>query len=238
MLEVHLKPDLDFIVIAVGSNDITKLNTDGDNVAVNCEAIKHTNILISLAKEATVKYDIDVFVLERPARYDKKDKDPKGLKSKLSQVANGMLMPLINVVENVHLVKLPSLDNLPEKERKDIFKNDGIHLTYVGLTELEDDIIAGIKTVYKDIKPKLSKNHSPPQPQYGPGRREEPRGRGGFKPRYSDYYDDRQQQNRGDYRDNQRHWNNRPEPGVQDMVRNFMAFMNTGPPNNGYRGSY
>ena len=236
MLKTHLTEDTDFIVIAVGSNDISRLNTEEEIGILNDKAIEHTKILVALAKEAAAKYDIDVFILERPPRYDRKD--PKAVKSKLSQVSNGMLLPLINILEKVHLVKLPSLENLSGKNKKDLVKDDGIHLTYVGLTVIEDDMIAGIKNVFKDIKPKFNKNPPPLSPQHehgGRDRKEEHRVHGGFGQRHYEHHDSRQQKYGGNNRDGQRHWNQRQEPGVQDMVRNFMTFMNAGPPNNRYR---
>ena len=45
-----------------------------------------------------------------------------------------------------------------------MFKEDGIHLTRAGRCALEDDVIAGIKTVYQDVTPKTNKNL--PNPNY------------------------------------------------------------------------
>ena len=163
MLETHLKPDddIDFIVISVGSNDITKLDTKGsDTIAPNDAAIKHTEVLVKLARDAAKKHGIEAFIMERPSRYDKKDV----MKPRLNQVANGMLMPLTNILDNVHIIRLPSLDNLVGKAKKDLFKDDGIHLTDIGQTVLEDDMIAGIRSSYKDLKPKIqsSQRNNPP----------------------------------------------------------------------------
>ena len=92
--------------------------------------------------------------MERPSRYDKKDLE----KSKLNQVANGMLMPLTNVLDKVHLVRLPSLDNLDGKAKKELFKDVGLHM-------LENDMITGIKHIFPDVKPKeqtRERYNSPP----------------------------------------------------------------------------
>ena len=270
MLKTHLSKDedeIDFIIVCVGSNDITRLNTDDDIVTLNDKAVEHSKVLSNLAQEVVDTYGIDVFVMERPARYDKKERDPKALKTNLNQAANGMLIPLTNVLEKVHLIKLPSLENLSGKVKKDTFKDDGIHLTNVGLTALEDDLIAGMKTVYRDIKPPSAHSQADNRvgakrhehggrpggygrpdwdgPASGRGEHGRPGGRG--RPEWDgpaggrgqQYRGGRQQQQQygGNYRNNARNWNrDRQEPGMQEMMRDFMAYMNNGPPM--YRGRY
>ena len=249
MLNTHLstKDDVDFIILCVGSNDITKLDTKGpDAHATNEAAIKHSSILVKLANKAAEKHKIDVFIMERPSRYDKKDLE----KSKLNQVANGMLMPLTNVLDKVHLVRLPSLDNLDGKAKKELFKDDGIHLTDVGLHVFENDMITGIKHIITDVKPKeqTRERYNSPPPNinrsggghgrgnnHGPGDGYGRRGWGGPARDSGQQYHhggggDRQSQHRGsgNFRNNQR-YRNRQEPGMQDMVQDFMAFMNNGP---------
>ena len=56
------------------------------------------------------------------------------------------------MVDKVHNIHLPALENLSDKAKKELFKNDGINLTRAGLTALEDNLIQGIKSVYTDIK--------------------------------------------------------------------------------------
>ena len=196
-------------------------------------------LLVKLAKETADKHNIDVFILERPARYDKKDL----MKPRLNQVANGMLMPLTNILNRVHLVRLPALDNLAGRARKELFKDDGIHLTDTGHTVLETEIIAGIKSIYTDVKPKTNNspanNIPPPNNNSGNGWRGK---RGGYDGRSGGGYGPpqwngpardgapRQPQYRGsgNNRNNQM-YNNRQGPGMQDMYRDFMDFMNNGP---------
>ena len=116
-----------------------------------------------------------------------------------------------------------------------------------GLAVLEDTLIAGIKTIYTDIEPKSSNsnNPTPSTPQHGDVRRDvrkesgagqgggygQPdRSRNGNGGRGQQYHGDRQQQygGQGQYRHNNgRSWNRgRQEPGMPNMVRDFMAFMN------------
>ena len=78
MIKAHVKPgELDFIVISVGSNDITFLNSDESEITLNKEALEQSSVLAEIAYQTGEKFDIDVFVTDRPARYDRKDKDSK-----------------------------------------------------------------------------------------------------------------------------------------------------------------
>ena len=117
MISTHFKPgDVDFIIISVGSNDITFLDNDKSEVTLNQEAIEQSSVLAEIAYQAGERLGIDVFVTVRPARYDRKVKDAKGLKSKLTQSANGMQVALISVLDKVHNIHLPALENLAVQE--------------------------------------------------------------------------------------------------------------------------
>ena len=248
MLKTHLKPgDVDFIVICVGSNDITVLNSDKSEVTLNKEAIEHSSVIAEIAFQVSERLNIDVFVTARPARYDRKEKDPKGLKSQLNQSANGMQVALISVLEKVHTVHLPALENLTDKAKKELFKNDGIHLTKVGLSALEDNIIKGIKSVYTDIKETKYSDENRPREEsgrHGPGRhgpdrhgpgRQEPGDHGpggGYRPQNRQAgggYSRRQfpDQPRNSWRGG--HNNNRQMYEMQNIMRDFMMYMDRSP---------
>ena len=268
MIKTHLKPgEVDFIIISVGSNDITFLSSDEDEVTLNKEAIEQSSVLAEIAYQAGEKFGIDVFVTVRPARYDKKVKDTKGLKSKLNQSANGMQVALISVLEKVHNVHLPALENLTERDKKELFKNDGIHLTKAGLCALEDNLIEGIKSVYSDIKDKDHIEGSRTQQEHGlggrkygrqeagrqePGRhgdvkqdhgRPGPGSRGGYRPgdrgRHAGGGDDRRPYYTDQHRQQNKNWrghSNRQMHDMQNMVRDFMMFMDNG--SDRFRGRY
>ena len=219
---------------------------------LNKEAIEQSSVLAEIAYQAGKKFGIDVFVTVRPARYDKKEKDPKGIKSKLTKSANGMQVALISVLEKVHSVHLPALENLSEKAKKDLYRNDGIHLTKTGLCALEDDLIQGIRSIYTDIK--VTEYRREAQHSNGdddnrggagtPGRHDPGRhGPGGYR-----HHDRDRQSGGGEYgrrqhpaqsRQHSRNWqgnnNNNQMYGLQNMMRDFMFYMdNNG--SNRYRG--
>ena len=257
MIKSHLKPgEVDFIIISVGGNDISFLNSDKSEVDLNKEAIEQSSVLAEIAYQAGEKFGIDVFVTVRPARYDKKEKDSKGVKSKLNKSANGMQVALISVLDKVHNVHLPALENLSERAKKDLFKNDGIHLTKAGLCALEDDLVHGIRSVYTDIKVTEYKSEAQhindaDDGREGAGRpgRHDPgrHGPGGHR------HHDRDRQAGGDYgrrqppdqpRQPNRNWrgnsnnNNNQMYRLQNMMRDFMFYMDKGPDRYGGRGRY
>ena len=257
MIKSHLKPgEVDFIIISVGGNDISFLNSDKSEVELNKEAIEQSSVLAEIAYQAGEKLGIDVFVTVRPARYDKKEKDSKGVKSKLNKSANGMQVALISVLDKVHNVHLPALENLSERAKKDLFKNDGIHLTKAGLCALEDDLVHGIRSVYTDIKVTEYKSEAQhindaDDGREGAGRpgRHDPgrHGPGGHR------HHDRDRQAGGDYgrrqppdqpRQPNRNWrgnsnnNNNQMYRLQNMMREFMFYMDKGPDRYGDRGRY
>ena len=154
LIDDHLKDDsdIDFVIFAVGSNDISKLNIEQDDInALSTKACEHSTKLVEIANYAVETYEVDVFIVERPPRYDKEKFDPKGLKQLLSQTSNGYLMSLITPLKDVHLIKLPGLENLTPKARRGVFQHDGIHLTRHGASIMADLICSGVRKVYKDI---------------------------------------------------------------------------------------
>ena len=151
-----------------------------------------------------------------------------------------MRVALVSVLEKVHTVQLPALENLSDKAKKELFKNDGIHLTKVGLGALEDNLIKGIKSVYTDIKENKYSEGSRAQQEpgrHGPGRQEPgahhgPGGGGGYRPQNRQAgggYGRRQfpDQPRQSWRGG--HNNNRQMYDMQNMMRDFMMFMDSSP---------
>ena len=89
------------------------------------------------------------FIVEKPPRVDPLVKDPNGVLNKCNISSNGLFPSLITPLEKVHYVPLPSLHNLPDKSKRNLF-TDGIHLKPWGIKLLSNDIIAGVRSVYTD----------------------------------------------------------------------------------------
>ena len=155
--ELFLKKNLDtldettgvnFIIISVGSNDITRLNIEDDIRVLNDKACEQSKNLALLAEETSKKHNIDVFVVEKPARFDREAKDPEGIRSVLTVSSNGILPSLITPLKRVHFIPLPSLTS---KADRDCFSRDGVHLTSKGQSLFHLDLVAGVKSVFSDL---------------------------------------------------------------------------------------
>ena len=148
--KIEDKSDLDFLIIATGTNDITVLDVENEDISeltnIVCDQSRN---LIHLANEAAQKHNLDVFVVERPPRGDENE-----IYSDLNVAANGLFPSLITPLKKVHYIPLPSLQKLPDKSRRNLFTKSGVpvHLKPWGLKLLRNDIVAGIKSVYKDLK--------------------------------------------------------------------------------------
>ena len=142
--------DVDFIILSVGTNDITKLDLGEDIGIINDAACDHSKNLAHIANETSQKYDIDVFIVERPARFDNKDQDPENVRSVLTISANGIFPSLITPMKKVHFIPLPSLS--PVTTSRDCFVKDGVHLSAKGKTLFCLDMEAGVKSVFSDLK--------------------------------------------------------------------------------------
>ena len=148
--KLEVEKDIDFVIISTGTNDITALDAENGDMSEMIEkACDQTKHLVELAKETAQKRNVDVFVVERPPRGDANKNY-----SVLNDAANGLFISLIAPIKKVHYIPLPSLHNLPEKSKKNLFTNVGVpvHLKPWGLKYLRNDIIAGVKAVYRDVK--------------------------------------------------------------------------------------
>ena len=140
--------DAEFIMISVGSNDITKLNIEEDLKELNEKACEQSRNLVNIAEEASKKYDIDVFLVEKPARFEREAKDPQGIRSILTISSNGVLPSLFTPMKRVQFIPLPSLTANPDR---DCFSRDGVHLTSKGEELFLHDLVVGVKAVFSDL---------------------------------------------------------------------------------------
>ena len=148
--------ETDFIIISVGTNDITKLDLSQDISYLNNTACDHSKNIVELAYKASQTHNIDVFIVEKPPRFDPEERDPTGTRNLISFNSNGLLPSLVTPLQSVYLITLPSLN--VNRARKDFFKDDGVHLTARGRAMFINDIEKGIKLVYSDLKPDKPKN--------------------------------------------------------------------------------
>ena len=76
-LELEKRKNIDLLIIATGSNDITFLDTKNKDVSdLITTACNQSREIVQLANEAAQKYDLDVFVVEKPPRDETTNNDP------------------------------------------------------------------------------------------------------------------------------------------------------------------
>ena len=71
MKQLDGQKDLEFIIIATGTNDISNLDVENESMdELITRACNQSRRLVELASEVAQKQTLDVFVVERPPRGD------------------------------------------------------------------------------------------------------------------------------------------------------------------------
>ena len=147
------KESYNFAIIAVGTNDITALDTiDRPVAAAYQEASKQSQTLLRIAQNLVHENDMDVFLVERPPRYDLKNIDPTSLKQKLSKHANRTLFSTVAENPRICIVDQSNLSRSSGKQRWEIYEENGVNLTAEGVKIFDDNIIECIADCYDYIK--------------------------------------------------------------------------------------
>ena len=151
MVNQHLrgKSEYHFAIIATGTNDITKLDPDSPPTTSFSEVSTQSQTLFDVAESITKEMNIDVFVVDKPPRYDSAA-DPMGMKQKLTKYSNGVLASTTGPTPKIFLVEQASLGRSAEKARAEIFQNDGINLTTKGVNFYNKNIINVISECYPE----------------------------------------------------------------------------------------
>ena len=141
MLAEHVKDETSWVVIGVGTNDITSLDNTvpARNHLEACK--KQSEFLIESAKTIVRNHDVDVFLFQQPPRYDKPEEDKDGNWAKLSKLANSHMAIMAAGQEKIHVVETSSLAREEGRGRRDLYQEDGIHLTPKGTYILETSLI-------------------------------------------------------------------------------------------------
>ena len=154
MVNKHVtgKTDLDFVIIATGSNDITGLDTENAMATTLFnQAQEQSKLLVEIAQNMTTDMGLDVFVMEKTPRYDTEEKDPSGMKQKLSKFSNGVLSSTIGPTPRIFVVEQASLARSSARARADIFEADGLHLTQKGLKFYSTNLSNALKECYGEV---------------------------------------------------------------------------------------
>ena len=126
-----------------------------ENNTIACDQSRN---LVFMVDRAAQQHNIEIFVVEKPPRGDSEESDPNRVLTTCNVSSNGIFPSLITPLEKVHYIHLPSLHNLTERSKKNMFTTDGIHLKPFATKLLTNDIVAGVKAVFKDLKKDGSKH--------------------------------------------------------------------------------
>ena len=141
----------DFVVLQVLSNEISSLDLNKPLDALFGEVTKDVEEILKLADVLVSKYKTEVFISEKPPRYEPNDKDRNGVKAKLSEASNALLVSKSISMDRVHVISQGRLACNPGKQHDERYQTDGIHLTPKGVFFLNNNWITKIKEVFTDI---------------------------------------------------------------------------------------
>ena len=151
-VELEKRKDIDFLIVATGSNDITYLDIENKSVSeLTTIACNQSRDLVHMLNEAALKHNLDVFVVEKPPRDDNTNKEDNKILTDCNTSSNGLFPSLITPLEKVHYIPLPAFQKISDKSRMNLFDVDGIHIKHWGLKLMSEDIISGVRNVYTDI---------------------------------------------------------------------------------------
>ena len=204
MVNQHLagKGCYDFAIIATGVDDITELDiVNSAPTTLTSNVADQTRTVVEVAENIIKENNIDVFIVEKPPRYDPADSDPSSMYSKLSKYSNGVLASSVGMTPRLYIVDQTTLTRSGTRARADIFKSDGLLLTTKGLNIYTSSIAKSLTECYPDME--VPKHPSPPNqaPEQGQGGGRNGGGARGGQGRRQDYRErrDRQHQDRPGY---------------------------------------
>ena len=193
MVNQHLagKTCYDFAILAVGANDITELDTENSPPTTLTNSVAdQTKALIEVAETLAIENNLDIFLVDKPPRYDLATSDSMGMLAKLSKYANGVLASSVGITPRLFIVEQSSLARSSPKARADIYKQDGLHLTAKGLAFYTTNIIRALQECYPDmVRPIINQEQNKQHhTSSSPPRQDRRQGRGGRRDRpYQDW---------------------------------------------------
>ena len=150
----------DFAVLAVGTDDVTTLDTEDGNVLEACT--EKARLLVAAANRLVTEYNTDVFITEMPPRYDSPDVDPAGSKAMFSKFINANLLTMTMSMERVNIVEQSSLAR-QGKTRDELFQEDGLHLRTKGVYNYTTNLITALHKAYQELRDlEVHKNRTQP----------------------------------------------------------------------------
>ena len=203
MVNQHLagKDCYDFAIIATGMNDISDLDVENTPpTTLTSNVADQTKTIVEVAENLVNENNIDIFIVDKPPRYDLADKDPTGMYAKLTKYSNGVLASSVGMTPRLFIVDQSNLARSGAKARSDIYRPDGLSLTNKGLGFYTSSLTKSLSDCYPDMT--APKHPSPTQAHdQGQGGGRNGGGARGGQGRRGDHWDrrDRQHQDRPGY---------------------------------------
>ena len=166
MVNQHLagKTCYDFAILAIGTNDITDLDTvNAPPTTLTNNVADQTKTIVEVAETLAAENNLDVFIVDKPPRYDPPTSDPTGMYAKLSKYSNGVLASSVGMTPRLFIVDQSSLGRSGVKARSDIYRPDGLHLTSKGISFYTSNITKCLLECYADMaipKQQTTRQHS------------------------------------------------------------------------------
>ena len=147
-----MKSEHDYVIIQIGSNEMSQLELGEDKGKVFASIQDDCEKLVNLAKHLVSEYNVDVFISEKPPRYDEKTSEFGGILEGLNNTSNSILHMQTHMLDRVWMVKQSMLDSKSDRVKKDRFMPDGLNLTEKGVFLLNSNWVDQIKKVYSDLQ--------------------------------------------------------------------------------------
>ena len=157
-----------FVIIQIGSNEMSQLDLKESKDKLFEKVQEDCDKVIRLAKSLVDNFDVEVFLSEKPPRYDDKVLESGGILEGLNNTSNSILHMRAHLLDRVNIIKQSMLESKSERVRNDRFSPDGLHLTEKGLGLLLNNWIDQVKKVFPDLQQNVSNSGQDGRVQQGP----------------------------------------------------------------------
>ena len=154
-----MNKDIDFVIIQVGSNEMSLLDLKEDKSTIFDKLQQDCDKLVNISKHMVTEYDVDVFISEKPPRYDTKSLEQGGILEGLNNTSNSILHMKTHLLDRIRVVKQTMLESKSDRVRSERFQQDGLHLTDKGLNLLNTNWVDCIRRVYTDLQQNSAQHH-------------------------------------------------------------------------------
>ena len=111
--------EVDIVIFQVGSNEMTNLDLSWDKQKLINAIQEDCDKLVNIAKHLVTEYEVDVFISEKPPRFDKKCKEFGGIMEGLNNTSNSILHTRSHLLDRIHIIKQSMLESQSDRIRNE-----------------------------------------------------------------------------------------------------------------------